>query len=143
MRIPCSNLGLIHKLRSHSVYRSGEFNGAPDGAKRCRLCENSWKESMPSNRLHLFGYILALCTASRAQEYLPPIPVDHPAIRYFQGPLADPASRLAQQLQNGTVKLEARSDVSGYLASLLEHLGIRVDSQALVFSRTSFQAPTI
>ena len=98
---------------------------------------------MPSNRLHLFGYILALCTASRAQEYLPPIPVDHPAIRYFQGPLADPASRLAQQLQNGTVKLEARSDVSGYLASLLEHLGIRVDSQALVFSKTSFQAPTI
>ena len=80
------------------------------------------------------------CTA---QEYLPAIRVDHPAIRYYEAPLNDPVGRLAKQLQNGTVKLESRADGSGYLASLLEHLGVKADSQALVFSKTSFQAPTI
>jgi|HubBroStandDraft_6_1064221.scaffolds.fasta_scaffold250449_1 hypothetical protein len=98
---------------------------------------------MPAKRYQLIGCMLGVCTVCRAQEYLPAISVDHPAIQYSQGPLDDPVTRLAKQLQNGTMKLESRGDASGYLASLLEHLGIKIDSQALVFSKTSFQAPTI
>ncbi len=98
---------------------------------------------MPAKQVQLLGWMLIVCAVGRAQEYLPAIPVDHPAIQYFQGPLDDPVTRLAKQLQTGTVKLESRGDASGYLASLLEHLGIKTDSQALVFSKTSFQAPNI
>ena len=98
---------------------------------------------MPATRYQLIGCMLVVCAVCRAQEYLPAIPVDHPAIQYSQAPLDDPVTRLAKQLQSGTVKLESRGDASGYLASLLEHLGIKIDSQALVFSKTSFQAPTI
>ena len=95
---------------------------------------------MPAKQVLLLVLTFAVC---RAQEYLPAVPVDHPAIQYYQGQLDDPVSRLAKQLQSGTVKLKSRGDASGYLASLLEHLGIKTDSQALVFSKTSFQAPTI
>lgn len=86
---------------------------------------------------------LVMCSDCRGQEYLPAVPADHPAIRYYQSPLDDPVTRLAKQLQSGSVKLESRGDGSGYLASLLVQLGIKIDSQALVFSKTSFQAPTI
>src|SRR2546423_8456791 len=102
---------------------------------------------MPAKSLLLFGGALlagaALVKVGVAQEYLPPIPVDHSAIHYYPGPLDDPVARLAKQLQSGTVKLESRTDASGYLASLLAYLDIKIDSQALVFSKTSFQAPTI
>jgi hypothetical protein len=99
------------------------------------------KSLLPPGGALLVGTVLVMVCA--AQEYLPPIPVDHPAIHYYQGPLDDPVARLAKQLQSGTVKLELRADASGYLASLLAHLDIKIDSQALVFSKTSFQAPTI
>ena len=85
----------------------------------------------------------ALAPAGRAQEYLSTIPVHHPAIQYYESSPDDRVAHLAKQLQSGGVKLESRSDASGYLASLLRQLGINVDSQALVFSKTSFQAPTI
>jgi hypothetical protein len=98
---------------------------------------------MPAKPVKLFICTLAVCAVCRAQEYLPAIPVSHPAIHYSQGPFDDPVAHFAKQLQSGTVQLESRSDASGYLASLLEHLGIKTDSQALVFSKTSFQAPTI
>ena len=98
---------------------------------------------MPAKQVLLLGCTLFVCASGRAQEYLPAIPAGHPAIQYFQGPLDDPVTRLAKLLQSGSVKLVSRGDASGYLASLLEHLGIKIDSQALVFSKTSFQAPTI
>jgi hypothetical protein len=77
------------------------------------------------------------------QEYLPPIPVDHPAIQYFQNTPDDRVARLSKRIESGEVKLDARPDPLGYLPSLLEHLGIQVDSQALVFSKTSFQSTKI
>jgi len=98
---------------------------------------------MPAKQVKLFICTLAVCAVCRAQEYLPAIPFDHPAIQYYQAPLDDPVTRLAKQLQSGTVKLESRGDASGYLASLLAHLGIKTDCQALVFSKTSVQATMI
>lgn len=84
-----------------------------------------------------------LAPVSYAQIYADNLPIDHPAIHYFQGPLDDPAARLAKRIESGEAKLEFRAGGLGYLPSLLEHLGVNPDSQALVFSKTSFQAGKI
>jgi hypothetical protein len=57
-------------------------------------------------------------------------------------PPGDALTRLGQQLERGAATLEFRDGV-GYLPSLLEHLRINVDSQMLVFSKTSFQQALI
>ena len=76
-----------------------------------------------------------------AYDY-PYLSLDHPAIRYETTPPDDPVARLGKKLEAGTAKLDY-SPKDGYLPSLLKHLGINVDSQMLVFSKTSFQAPKI
>lgn len=55
------------------------------------------------------------------------------------GPLNDPVARLGRQIGAGEVQLDYRPDGWGYLRSLLEKLDIQIDSQVLVFSKTSFQ----
>jgi len=55
----------------------------------------------------------------------------------------DPVARLDRQLQKGETKLEYREGKWGYLLSVLEHLNVNVDSQVLVFSKTSFQMDRI
>lgn len=57
-------------------------------------------------------------------------------------PFSDPVARLGKQLERGEVALEFRPGF-GYLPSLLERLDVRVDSQVLVFSKTSFQQALI
>jgi hypothetical protein len=54
----------------------------------------------------------------------------------------DALTRLAGQLERGETTLEYREG-SGYLPSLLEHLDVHVDTQTLVFSKTSFQQTLI
>jgi hypothetical protein len=71
------------------------------------------------------------------------LPVDHPAIQYWQTSPDDPVARLAKQVESGKVQLEFQEGGLGYLPSLLKLLGINSDSQALVFSKTSFQASKI
>src|ERR1022692_1636754 len=88
-------------------------------------------------------FALALVPAARAQIYSENLPISHPAIRYFEGGLDDPATRLASKMERGEIKLEFHPAALGYLPSLLEHLGVNTDSQALVFSKTSFQAARI
>ena len=78
-----------------------------------------------------------------AQEYLPNLPVAHPAIRYAERAVDDPIARLSRDLENGSVELDGGEEALGYLSALLEYLDIRTDSQALVFSKTSFQATKI
>ena len=75
--------------------------------------------------------------------YKSDLAIDHPAIRYYQAPLDDPAARLNQKLEHGDVKLQFHEGGLGYLPDLLKQFGIHVDSQALVFSKTSFQATKI
>jgi hypothetical protein len=98
-------------------------------------------------RLALSGAlaVAAAALAVRGQNSpdLAMLPIDHPAIRYAQGPLDDPVARLDKQLASGKIKLEFRSDRLGYLPSLLKNLGVNPDSQLLVFSKTSFQAAKI
>lgn len=57
-------------------------------------------------------------------------------------PPQDPISRLARQLDSGEATLDYR-EKGGYLPSLMEHLDVNVDSQTLVFSKTSFQQAII
>jgi len=50
----------------------------------------------------------------------------------------DALGRFGRRLANGAAKLDY-VEGAGYLPSLLEQLGISIDSQVLVFSKTSFQ----
>lgn len=93
---------------------------------------------------------VALLTASaiaRAQNYSSNLPLDHPAIHYQQGTPPgygdDPVARLIKRIASGETKLVYQDAGLSYLPSLLENLGVNIDSQALVFSKTSFQATRI
>lgn len=57
-------------------------------------------------------------------------------------PSADPVARLQRRIDCGEVKL-TRDDDWGYLKSVLRELRVPADSQALVFSKTSFQSQRI
>lgn len=67
---------------------------------------------------------------------------DHPAIAYSKAPVTDPVSRLNRDVQAGTAMLPFDA-TTGYLRGVLDALGVPVESQVLVFSQTSFQAPRI
>jgi hypothetical protein len=75
-------------------------------------------------------------------EDFPVIPWDHPAINYPETEPGDPVARLQQQIDAGKVKIEYHAKY-GYLLSVLKALDINVDSQMLVFSRTSSQVGLI
>jgi hypothetical protein len=93
--------------------------------------------------LTLFLVWFASLVASTASQRLPPSLLrNHPAISYERAPVNDAISRLNARLRAGEVTLES-SGPSGYLASLLKTLHIPIESQVLVFSKTSFQAPRI
>jgi hypothetical protein len=67
---------------------------------------------------------------------------DHPAIRYSTTQPSDPVSLLNMRLREGSAKLAFEAK-TGYLTSVLRALDLPVESQALVFSPTSFQADLI
>ena len=71
------------------------------------------------------------------------LPLEHDAIQYAKAPVDNAVTRLAQRLARGEVKLEFDDDGFGYLRSMLRALDLSIDSQILVFSKTSFQAPRI
>ena len=58
-------------------------------------------------------------------------------------PRRDVVQELQEKLASGQLRLEHKDDASGYLTSVLKLLDIPVESQVLVFSKTSFQAPLI
>ncbi len=63
---------------------------------------------------------------------------DHPAIEYATRPVNDPVARLNSKIQQGTVQFKFEG-VQGYLRSVLDALNIPVESQMVVFSKTSLQ----
>jgi len=95
----------------------------------------------PLFRLAVPGIMIA--TAFAAIDVDLRIPPEHPAIEYFKAPLNDAVTRLAKRIDKGEVKLDYVPGRLGYLPSLLKNLNINADSQMLVFSKTSFQAPLI
>jgi len=77
-----------------------------------------------------------------AQKIHPSFIRNHPAIGYATRPSSDPIAQLNGRLQRGEVSFEKQGP-SGYLTSVLSALNVPIDSQVLVFSKTSFQAPRI
>ena len=63
---------------------------------------------------------------------------EYPTIQYSTSVPTDPVARLQQKIDAGEVELSFDGE-RGYLASMLRELDVHVDSQTLVFSRTSFQ----
>ena len=77
-----------------------------------------------------------------AQKIHPSFIRNHPAIGYATRPPSDPIAHLNDRLQRGEISFEKQGP-SGYLTSVLSALNVPLDSQILVFSKTSFQAPRI
>jgi hypothetical protein len=102
---------------------------------------------MREPRLLLVSTLLlaaAFAAASARQlVYQENLPIAHPAIRYFETPPDDPVAHLAQRLSGATIALDFEPDGSGYLPGVLRRLGVNIDTQALVFSKTSVQAEKI
>lgn len=69
------------------------------------------------------------------QDYLPDLPIEHPAIRYAERPVDDVVTRMTGDLGG--------QDALSSLTALLERLNVPLDSQALAFAKTSFQANRI
>jgi hypothetical protein len=69
-------------------------------------------------------------------------PLEHPAIGYATRPVNDPVAKLNRKLQAGGAQLQFQG-AAGYLRSVLDALDIPVESQLLVFSKTSLQAALI
>jgi hypothetical protein len=87
-------------------------------------------------------WMVALVTSSAQSGLTPTAMRRHPAINYDDGPVHDAVTELSGKIKAGEVKLEYEP-VSGYLRSVLKALDIPIESQILVFSKTSFQAPRI
>ena len=85
---------------------------------------------------------LASVAAVTAQLQHPTLLRNHPAIRYDSTAGRDAIAQLNEKLKSGEVMLE-RKGPSGYLQSVLGALHVPAESQILVFSKTSFQAPKI
>src|SRR6202050_640949 len=77
--------------------------------------------------------------AVRNQGY---IPYSDAPINYRSDDLHDPVAKLQQQIDQGVARLVYEPE-HGYLKSVLNLLRVPVDSQTLVFSKTSFQYPKI
>jgi hypothetical protein len=67
---------------------------------------------------------------------------NHPAINYLGAPLHDEATALNERLRDGSAHLSFEPG-RGYLASVIDALQINIDSQVVVFSQTSADAPRI
>jgi len=75
-------------------------------------------------------------------EIHPSLIRNHAAIAYATTPVTDAVAQLNGRLQRGEVTFQKKGP-SGYLESVLDVLGVPIESQVLVFSKTSFQAPRI
>ena len=76
--------------------------------------------------------------------YKDTIPLGHPDLGYFERQPDNAVTALGERLSDGSVTLDyAREGLGGYLSSLLHQLDINVDSQVMVFSKTSLQRDRI
>jgi hypothetical protein len=92
--------------------------------------------------LALASVFAVLAATDDAFEF-PFIAFDHKAIHYGKEVTDDPIARLQKKLDSGEVKLAYEPNRWGYLRSLLKNLGVNIDSQMLVLSKTSFQGSRI
>ena len=91
---------------------------------------------MWSKRLIVFG-LPAVVLAGLGGSFL--VPLEHEAIDYAKRPTHDPITKINAKLKDGSVKLKFTDDGMGYLGAVLKALDVPVESQVMVFSKTSFQ----
>ncbi len=65
--------------------------------------------------------------------------LDHPAIEYMARPLRNPVAELSRKVHDGKIQLRFDGE-QGYLRSVLDALDVPIESQILVFSKTSSQS---
>jgi hypothetical protein len=87
----------------------------------------------------LLAAVVFLAAAGLDDLFINP---DDPAIEYSTRPTHDPIAELNRQIQQGQTRLKF-DPANGYLRPLLDALGIPVESQMAVFSKTSFQTEGI
>jgi hypothetical protein len=87
-------------------------------------------------------WIAAVAVSSGQGGLTPTALRNHPAVSYNTAPVHDAVNDLSHRIKAGEVKLEYEP-VHGYLRSVLKALNVPIESQMLVFSKTSFQAPRI
>jgi hypothetical protein len=85
------------------------------------------------------GYLAPPVSAQIAVRNQGYIPFSEPPINYPTHEPTDPVALLQKQLDGGKVSLAYDEKDHGYLKSVLELLKVPVNSQTLVFSKTSFQ----
>src|SRR4026207_1057047 len=90
----------------------------------------------------IFAWFTSLVAVTAGQRLPAALLRNHPAISYERAPVTNAISRLSARLRAGEVTLESKGP-SGYPETLLKALNVPVESQVLVFSKTSFQAPRI
>ena len=97
---------------------------------------------MKIQRFAVLACALIAATAAAAQLTGDPVDLDDPAIAYRRQPPTDRLAELNRRVQAGeaSLVLEGRS---GYLRSLLRALDIPIESQLLVYSKTSLQSALI
>jgi hypothetical protein len=92
-----------------------------------------WASSLPASVLLLIGFAAAAPVRNG---------LENDPIAYATAPLNDPVARLQDRLDHGQVELKYEAN-QGYLASVLAELKLPIESQSLVFSKTSFQLSKI
>src|ERR1700728_1322293 len=70
------------------------------------------------------------------------VPLDDAAIQYA-GPVSDSIAKLEKKRESRKAKFDYAPNGWGYLPAVLKQLNINIDSQVLVFSRTSIQTSHI
>src|SRR3954452_14167566 len=90
----------------------------------------------------VLGWLGPSVYAQQRPQVAPSLIRNHPAIAYATSPQSDPVYKLNQRLKDGEITFESEP-VTGYLQSVLKALNVPVESQVLVFSKTSFQAKRI
>ena len=88
-------------------------------------------------------WLTAVASGSGQKTLTPSAMRNHAAIGYGTTPPADAVARLGERLERGDAALTFDPATGGYLRSVLTALGVPLDSQLLVFSKTSFQARKI
>jgi hypothetical protein len=126
---------------------AGSINGTTDEAGTQRQRAPFWTQGIASVRVKtalslvcVLPLLSAFAAAQRGGMFQGS--ASDPAINYLGAPVNNAVASLNQKLQQGAVRLSFEGR-SGYLRSALAALDIPLDSQMLVFSPTSLQAPKI
>jgi hypothetical protein len=130
--------------RSKKAFLSGRPPGLPCSLGRdaafCRQTRGAALRCFQVLRFLIFLAIAVGLLAGIDESLI--LPASDPKIGYASAPLTDRATQLGARLRSGAAKLTYQPDF-GYLVSLLRALDVPAESQVLVFSKTSFQAPRI